>query len=88
MKKCMPALIIATLAGCTAPDVGTVTAFNGRTVTVQGGANLSAEPQTPGPNQTAAADQMCRREGKRAEYISTNYATQSQYHVDYLFACV
>lgn len=79
------------LASCgPAPDVGTVTRFDGRTVTVRGGLDLDgrAGVQMPKPNQVAEAQRMCATEGKRAEYVSSNVVHDPTYpKVDFLFLC-
>lgn len=87
----LAAAIFLPLLSCgPSPDVGTITAFDGRTVTVRGALDLDgrAGVQLPKPNQAAEAQRMCAIDGKSAEYVSSNVVSDPTFpKVDFLFLC-
>ena len=83
-------LVLLAIAACgPAPDVGYATQFNGHTVTIRGGLDMDGKlgPQLPKPNQAAEAQRICASVNKAAVHLSSAPATDSDWHIDHLFAC-
>lgn len=84
-RFCAAFAVTALLSGCVVPeDVrGTVTQYNGDSVTIRGAFSMDGSPARPTAGMAAQAREVC----PGAKYISADPASGDDYSFLYLFKC-